>query len=127
MTTEQGRVPAPSIETTTSYRPAWVTDELVAQWCEWVRRDVTRHEEPAPEPATAVAPHDLSPTATVPTCAPEDVVSSFVAARADATGPRASASTPRARRSPSNGSCRSARHRSRPRRASSTEPTGSWP
>jgi hypothetical protein len=37
MTTEQGRVPAPSIETTTSYRPAWVTDELVAQWCEWVR------------------------------------------------------------------------------------------
>src|SRR5688572_15830152 len=81
MTTEQGQVPTPSIETMTSYRPAWVTDQLVAQWCEWVRRDVTRHEEPAPQPATAVAPYDLSPTATVPTCAPEDVASSVVAAR----------------------------------------------
>jgi succinate-semialdehyde dehydrogenase / glutarate-semialdehyde dehydrogenase len=81
MTTEQGRVPPPSIETTVSSRPAWVTDELIAQWCEWVRRDVTQHGESAPEPATAVAPYDLSPTATVPTCAPEDVASSVVAAR----------------------------------------------
>jgi succinate-semialdehyde dehydrogenase / glutarate-semialdehyde dehydrogenase len=88
MTTEQGRIPAPTTTppitastTVTSSRPAWVTDELVARWCEWVRRDVTRHGSSAPEPTTALAPADLSPTAAVPTCAEEDVASAVVSAR----------------------------------------------
>jgi hypothetical protein len=47
MTTEQGRTPAPSIAITANSRPAWVTGELVAQWDEWARRDVTRHSREA--------------------------------------------------------------------------------
>lgn len=82
MTKEQGRISAPPIATAASSRPAWVTDELVAQWCGWVRRDVTRHGDSAPEPRTAVAPYDLSPIAAVPACAPEDVASAVVGARA---------------------------------------------
>lgn len=45
-----------------------MTAELVARWCDLVRRDVTRHGDTAPEPVTALAPCDLSPTA--PGCAP---------------------------------------------------------
>ncbi|AHH95759.1 succinic semialdehyde dehydrogenase [Kutzneria albida] len=67
--------------TTTSSRPAWVTDELVAQWCSWVRQDVTRHGDSVPEPVMAVAPYDLSPIAPVPVCAPEDVAAAVVRAR----------------------------------------------
>lgn len=85
MTTEQDRLPAvpikPPITSTASSRPAWVTDELIGRWVDWVRRDVSRHAESAPEPVTPVAPYDLSPTAPVPVCAPEDVASSVVSAR----------------------------------------------
>ncbi|WNV87044.1 succinic semialdehyde dehydrogenase [Umezawaea sp. Da 62-37] len=81
MTREQARIPAPPTVATAGSRPAWVTDEVVARWCGWVRRDVTRHGNPAPEPLTAAAPYDLSPTAPVPACAPEDVAAAVVAAR----------------------------------------------
>jgi succinate-semialdehyde dehydrogenase/glutarate-semialdehyde dehydrogenase len=69
-------------QTTTGARPAWVTDGLVARWCAWVCRDVTRHGDAAVEPVTALAPYDLSPIAPVPGCAPEDVEIAVVAARA---------------------------------------------
>ncbi|MGB3440410.1 MAG: succinic semialdehyde dehydrogenase [Actinophytocola sp.] len=81
MTREQGRTPAPpTITTAASSRPAWVSDELVAQWCEWVRRDVTRHGDSVLEPVAPVAPFDQSPTAPVPACAQEDVAAAVVAA-----------------------------------------------
>ncbi|KAA9166114.1 succinate-semialdehyde dehydrogenase (NADP(+)) [Amycolatopsis acidicola] len=76
-----------------SPRPAWVTDESVARWCEWVRRDVTR--DSPQEPLTAVAPYDLSPIAPVPTCTPEDVAAAAASARA---AQREWAATPIARR-----------------------------
>lgn len=81
MTTEQGRIPAPSLETAAGARPAWVTDELVTEWCALVRRDVTRHGDTTPEPVCAVAPFDLSPTAAVPASAPEDVAAAVASAR----------------------------------------------
>ena len=58
MAAEQTRIPAPS-------RPVWVTDELVARWCAWVRRDVTRHGNPAPEPVTLPVLMTLKVTVTV--------------------------------------------------------------
>ncbi|QUQ64314.1 succinic semialdehyde dehydrogenase [Kutzneria sp. CA-103260] len=66
----------------TSNRPAWVTEQVLARWCDWVRQDVSRHNGTAPEPVTAVAPCDLSPIAPVPTCAPEDVVAAVADGRA---------------------------------------------
>lgn len=78
MAAEQARIPALPIS---SYRPVWVTDELVTQWCAWVRRDVTRRGNLAPEPVTALAPYDLSPIPPVPACVPEDVASAVVSAR----------------------------------------------
>ncbi|GAA2693456.1 MULTISPECIES: succinic semialdehyde dehydrogenase [Actinosynnema] len=78
MSTEQSRV---SEHAATGQRPAWVTDEVVARWCERVRRDVTRRGGSAPDPVTAAAPYDLAPVATVPACAPEDVASAVVTAR----------------------------------------------
>ncbi|MFZ3598373.1 succinic semialdehyde dehydrogenase [Streptomyces sp. BH104] len=63
-------------------RPAWVTDESIARWCDGVRRDAKRGEAEEPEPLTAVAPFDLSPTAAVPTCTPEDVTQAVAGARA---------------------------------------------
>ncbi|HVV12615.1 succinic semialdehyde dehydrogenase [Amycolatopsis sp.] len=65
------------IATSTSSRPAWVTDELVAQWCAWVRPD----GDSEVEPLTAVAPYDLSPIAAVPSCTPADVASAVADAR----------------------------------------------
>ncbi len=79
MTTQQGETPAPSITTPASSRPAWVTDDLVAQWCALVRRDTARDGEL--EPVTAFAPYDLSPTASVPACAPDDVAAAVASAR----------------------------------------------
>lgn len=78
MAAEQARIPALPIS---SYRPVWVTGELVTQWCARVRRDVTRRGNSAPEPVTALAPYDLSPLPLVPACAPEDVASAVVSAR----------------------------------------------
>ncbi|TDV37773.1 succinic semialdehyde dehydrogenase [Actinophytocola oryzae] len=78
MTTEQARTPALPTTTKATSRPAWVTDELVARWCGWVRRDPTREGEPV----TALAPYDLSPTASVPSCVPEDVSAAAAGARA---------------------------------------------
>ncbi|HEX6341009.1 succinic semialdehyde dehydrogenase [Umezawaea sp.] len=80
MAREQVRIAAPERATAAASRPGWVTDEVVARWCAWVRRDVTRHGGPAPEPVTAVAPYDLSPTASVPACAPADVEFAVAAA-----------------------------------------------
>ncbi|OLF10629.1 succinic semialdehyde dehydrogenase [Actinophytocola xinjiangensis] len=68
--------------TGTDARPTWVSDEHVTRWCARVRRDVTRHADTAPEPLTAAAPFDLSPTAEVPSSAPEDVASCADSARA---------------------------------------------
>ncbi|WP_419999201.1 succinic semialdehyde dehydrogenase [Streptomyces boninensis] len=65
----------------TSSRPAWVTDELIAQWCAWVGQDAERPEPDRAEPVTAVAPYDLTPTATVPGCTPEDVAAAVAGAR----------------------------------------------
>ena len=81
MTREQDQVLTPLTAARTRSRPAWVTDELVARWCAWVRQDVTRHSGSAPAPMTALAPYDLSPIAPVPVCAPEDVVSAVAGAR----------------------------------------------
>ncbi|MGY0489873.1 succinic semialdehyde dehydrogenase [Streptomyces sp. WG-D5] len=68
--------------TTEQARPAWVTQELTARWCGWVRRDAKRVEGESPAPLSAVAPFDLSPTATVPTCTPDDVAEAVSGARA---------------------------------------------
>ncbi|MFD0029481.1 succinic semialdehyde dehydrogenase [Streptomyces sp. NPDC055059] len=75
--------PAPPSPVTTSSRPAWVTDELITQWCAWVRRDVSRRGPGSAEPVTAVAPFDLTPIAAVPACAPEDVSAAVAGARAE--------------------------------------------
>jgi succinate-semialdehyde dehydrogenase/glutarate-semialdehyde dehydrogenase len=77
MAAEQAQVPAPPVA---GGRPVWVTDDLVARWCAWVRRDVTRHVS-APEPLTARTPYDLAPAPPVPACAAEDVASAVVSAR----------------------------------------------
>ncbi|MFE9093365.1 succinic semialdehyde dehydrogenase [Streptomyces sp. NPDC007264] len=82
MSTEQEKIEAPPPRTATSPRPAWVSDELIGQWCAWVHRDGTRPERGAARPVTALAPYDLSPIAPVPACAPEDVESAAAAARA---------------------------------------------
>ena len=42
MSTEQDQIAAPPTTAATGSRPAWVTDELIGQWCAWVRRDATR-------------------------------------------------------------------------------------
>jgi succinate-semialdehyde dehydrogenase / glutarate-semialdehyde dehydrogenase len=62
--------------TATTSRPAWVTDELIGQWCGWVGR-----RAPAAGTVTATAPYDLSPIATVPACDPDDVAAAVVTAR----------------------------------------------
>ncbi|MFG2848448.1 succinic semialdehyde dehydrogenase [Kitasatospora sp. NPDC048296] len=82
MNTEQDQIKAPPTLAATSPRPAWMTDELIGQWCAWVHRVETRQERGALEPVTAVAPYDLSPIAPVPACAPEDVESAAAMARA---------------------------------------------
>lgn len=82
MTTEPGPIPAPPSAAAMSSRPAWVTDELIAQWCTWVRRDATRRGPDGAEPVTAVAPFDLSPIAAVPACTPKDVAAVAAGARA---------------------------------------------
>jgi succinate-semialdehyde dehydrogenase/glutarate-semialdehyde dehydrogenase len=61
----------------------WVTDELITQWCAWVRRDASRSGPGGAEPVTAVAPFDLESIAAVPACAPEDVAAAVAGARAD--------------------------------------------
>ncbi|MFE6149833.1 succinic semialdehyde dehydrogenase [Streptomyces sp. NPDC057889] len=76
--------PASPSPVATSSRPAWVTDELITQWCAWVRRrDASRRGPDRAEPVTAVAPFDLAPIAAVPACAPEDVTAAVAGARAD--------------------------------------------
>ena len=81
MSTEQDQITVPPPTAATSSRPGWVTDELIGQWCAWVRRDETRHESATVEPVTALAPYDLSPIAPVPACTPQDVESAVAAAR----------------------------------------------
>ncbi|MFF1259997.1 MULTISPECIES: succinic semialdehyde dehydrogenase [unclassified Streptomyces] len=98
MTTEQDQIPAPDSPApdssasdgpapdsamTQRSRPAWVTDELIAQWCAWVRRDASRRGPGSAEPVTAVAPFDLAPIAAVPACTPQDVTAAVAGARAD--------------------------------------------
>ncbi|MER7196235.1 succinic semialdehyde dehydrogenase [Streptomyces sp. CB01635] len=93
MTTEQDQIPAPDSPAPDSpvppspvpksSRPTWVTDELIAQWCAWVRRDASRLGRDSAEPVTAVAPFDLAPIAAVPACATEDVAAAVAGARAD--------------------------------------------
>ncbi|WP_329567122.1 succinic semialdehyde dehydrogenase [Streptomyces sp. NBC_01361] len=93
MTTKQDEIPAPDSPAPDSpvppspvpksSRPAWVTDELITQWCAWVRRDATRRGPEGAESVTAVAPFDLAPIAAVPACAPEDVAAAVAGARAD--------------------------------------------
>ncbi|MGW6054229.1 succinic semialdehyde dehydrogenase [Streptomyces sp. NPDC055189] len=101
MNTEQDQThappppPPPTSSAAPGSRPAWVTADLLAQWCTWVHRDLTRPEPPAPDPVTALAPWDLTPTAPVPACTPHDVRSAADAAR---TAQRAWAQTPPARR-----------------------------
>ncbi|WP_306318989.1 MULTISPECIES: succinic semialdehyde dehydrogenase [unclassified Streptomyces] len=72
--------------TTEQARPGWVTEELTARWCGWVRRDAKRdegrEEGDGVEPLSAVAPFDLSPIAAVPTCTPDDVAQAVAGARA---------------------------------------------
>ncbi|WP_432178661.1 succinic semialdehyde dehydrogenase [Streptomyces sp. NBC_00063] len=68
---------------TRSSRPAWVTDELIAQWCAWVRQDASRRGPDSAEPVTAVAPFDLAPITAVPACTPQDVTAAVAGARAD--------------------------------------------
>ena len=81
MSTEQDQITVPPPTAATSSRPGWVTDELIGQWCAWVRRDETRHESATVEPLTALAPYDLSPITPVPACTPQDVESAVAAAR----------------------------------------------
>ncbi|MFD5123089.1 succinic semialdehyde dehydrogenase [Streptomyces sp. NPDC058385] len=97
MATEQDHIPAPDSPApdgstpdpsapdspvAKTARPPWVTDELITQWCTWVRRDATRHGPDSAEPVTALAPYDLAPIAAVPTCAPKDVAAAVAGARA---------------------------------------------
>lgn len=81
MTTEQDQSSAPPSPATTGSRPAWVTDEAIARWCAWVRRDATADGTGGAAPVTAVAPFDLAPIAPVPVCAPEDVAAAVAGAR----------------------------------------------
>ncbi|MGW5637632.1 succinic semialdehyde dehydrogenase [Streptomyces sp. NPDC003832] len=81
MNTEQDQTEAPPSPAAAGPRPDWVTDELLARWCAWVHRDATRKGPGAAEPTTALAPHDLSPVAPVPACAPDDVASAAATAR----------------------------------------------
>ncbi|MFB7993335.1 succinic semialdehyde dehydrogenase [Streptomyces sp. NPDC056002] len=97
MATEQDHIPAPDSPApdgstpdrsapdspvAKTARPPWVTDELITQWCTWVRRDATRHGPDSAEPVTALAPYDLAPITAVPTCAPKDVAAAVAGARA---------------------------------------------
>ncbi|MGW4386483.1 succinic semialdehyde dehydrogenase [Streptomyces sp. NPDC004685] len=97
MATEQDHIPAldspapdgstpdpsaPDSPVAKTARPPWVTDELITQWCTWVRRDATRHGPDSAEPVTALAPYDLAPITAVPTCAPKDVAAAVAGARA---------------------------------------------
>ncbi|MFE7157599.1 succinic semialdehyde dehydrogenase [Streptomyces sp. NPDC057636] len=75
--------PVPPSPVATASRPAWVTDELITQWCAWVRRNASRRGPDSAESVTAVAPFDLAPIAAVPACAPEDVAAAVAGARAD--------------------------------------------
>ncbi|MFE6666020.1 succinic semialdehyde dehydrogenase [Streptomyces sp. NPDC057697] len=95
MSTEQDPMDAPSPGVRADSRPPWVTDELISRWCAWVHRDETSPQPCAAEPLTSLAPFDLSPVATVPSCAPRDVES---AAAAAAAAQRRWARTPLARR-----------------------------
>ncbi|MYW62942.1 aldehyde dehydrogenase family protein [Streptomyces sp. SID8379] len=86
MTTEQDRVPAPDSAAPdspekASARPAWVTDDAIAQWCAWVRRDGTPQQRDDAAESAAIAPFDLTPIAAVPACAPEDVTAAVTGAR----------------------------------------------
>ncbi|MFF1696355.1 succinic semialdehyde dehydrogenase [Streptomyces sp. NPDC058257] len=73
--------PPPTSPSAADSRPAWVSGELLERWCAWVHRDPTRREPHAPGPVTALAPWDLTPTAPVPLCTPQDVESAARAAR----------------------------------------------
>lgn len=63
--------------TSTSARPAWITEELLEGWCSGIARD------PAAgiELTTPVAPYDGRTTARVPTCNEADLDAAFVRAR----------------------------------------------
>ena len=81
MTTDQEQIPAPASAMTS--RPAWVTGERIAQWCGWVSEQELRSEqEPGAEPLSAIAPFDLSPIATIPTCTAGGVAAAVITARA---------------------------------------------
>ncbi|MFE6159302.1 aldehyde dehydrogenase family protein [Streptomyces sp. NPDC056486] len=97
MNTEQDQTeaPPPPSSSVADSRPAWVSGELLEQWCGWVHRDQSRQEADALGPVTALAPWDLTPIAPVPACTPKDVESAASAARA---AQRDWARTPLARR-----------------------------
>ncbi|MBM9459306.1 succinate-semialdehyde dehydrogenase (NADP(+)) [Nocardioides sp. zg-536] len=60
----------------TGVRPAWVSDERLAEWCTWVARDPA-----GTATSTAVAPYDGLVTATVPASTAEDVATAIAGAR----------------------------------------------
>ncbi|GGV27666.1 succinic semialdehyde dehydrogenase [Streptomyces longisporoflavus] len=97
MNTEQDQTEAPPPRSSpdAGSRPAWVSGELLDQWCAWVHRDESRQAPNEPRPLTALAPWDLTPVAPVPACTPEDVRSAATAALA---AQRAWARTPPAHR-----------------------------
>ncbi|MFI1188684.1 succinic semialdehyde dehydrogenase [Streptomyces californicus] len=82
MNTEHHPTEAPPPGTTDRLRPSWVSDESIRHWCSWVHRDTPRHETAAARPPAALAPFDLSPLPSVPSCRPGDVVSAAATAAA---------------------------------------------
>ncbi|MFF9542539.1 succinic semialdehyde dehydrogenase [Streptomyces albidoflavus] len=80
MDTEQDPSEAPPAKAPEGPRPPWVRDASIRRWCSWVHRDA-RGPQAAPA-LTALAPFDLSPVASVPSCLPEDVESAVAMAAA---------------------------------------------
>jgi succinate-semialdehyde dehydrogenase / glutarate-semialdehyde dehydrogenase len=70
-----------SSTTTQSFRPEWVTDEVLARLTARVFRDV----ENSSEPLHPVAPYDGQVTASIPTSSAEDVARAVESARAGGT------------------------------------------
>ncbi len=82
MNTERHPTETPPPGTTDRHRPSWVSDESIRHWCSWVHRDTPRHEAADARLPAPLAPFDLSPLPSVPSCRPGDVVSAAATASA---------------------------------------------
>ncbi|MFF2599783.1 succinic semialdehyde dehydrogenase [Streptomyces californicus] len=82
MNTERHPTETPPPGTTDRHRPSWVSDESIRHWCSWIHRDTPRHEAAEARLPVSLAPFDLSPLPSVPSCRPGDVVSAAATAAA---------------------------------------------